>query len=312
MSQFEAVRSHLPAVISCAKISGRPLAATTSDGSGVPVRATNTAVLRLFYSDPESFSTIRPLSSMRTCIFCGGRPLTKEHVWPAWLSERFGNRPLTIERFAARSEVVRFTTNRLDFRGRVVCARCNNGWMSDMENAVKGIFEAIFEERPFTLGYPGQRAVAAWAMKTAMVMEHTFASGGAAVFYRQNEREALRNEVSLPNNTTVLIGTSAASRFVYAYTVPLQAASIAALSTPVAPANVITFGLGPLVLQVESDRWQEVTGRVGWPWPRPATKYGDWIHPMGRAIEWPLPQPYDDTMLAELAGAFVAPSEFNR
>lgn len=95
---------------------------------------------------------------MRTCVFCGGLPLTREHVYPQWLRqfsaprayiEREGSHqaafPQTVVRQNAKGKYVEVdevrgnrTPNLHEVTVKSVCAACNNGWMSALENSVRG------------------------------------------------------------------------------------------------------------------------------------------------------------------------------
>jgi uncharacterized Zn ribbon protein len=54
-----------------------------------------------------------------------------------------------------------------------VCQRCNNGWMSDLEQDAKPMSEATLDGRGRLLHAGGQRTLAARALKTAMMAGHT-------------------------------------------------------------------------------------------------------------------------------------------
>lgn len=114
----------------------------------------------------------------RTCVFCGGTPVTREHVWPRWartLWAREGPLPHfqqvaqddrdDVER-AWRREACSTTVS-------AVCQRCNNGWMSALEQQAKAMLEPMLHGRGRVLHAGGQRTLAAWALKTAMMIEHT-------------------------------------------------------------------------------------------------------------------------------------------
>src|SRR5690349_3014728 len=95
---------------------------------------------------------------MRTCVFCGGLPLTREHVYPQWLQQfsaprayiqREGSHqgpfPQTVVRQNAMGQYVvvdEVRGNRTPILHEVtvksVCATCNNGWMSTLENSIRG------------------------------------------------------------------------------------------------------------------------------------------------------------------------------
>lgn len=54
-----------------------------------------------------------------------------------------------------------------------VCKRCNNEWMSDLEQSAKPMLEGMLHGHGRQLHAGGQRTLAAWALKTAMMVEHS-------------------------------------------------------------------------------------------------------------------------------------------
>ena len=51
-----------------------------------------------------------------------------------------------------------------------VCQRCNNVWMSGLEQGAKAMLEPTLHGRGRVLHAGGQRTLAAWALKTAMMV----------------------------------------------------------------------------------------------------------------------------------------------
>jgi hypothetical protein len=114
----------------------------------------------------------------RTCVFCGGSPTTNEHIWPDWA------RPILAEEGALDhhrlvqqddhpDEAYSWKQPAYIMTTKVVCARCNNGCMSDLENRAKPLLGPMLFGRGRALHREGQRTLAAWALKTAMMVEHT-------------------------------------------------------------------------------------------------------------------------------------------
>lgn len=113
----------------------------------------------------------------RTCIFCGAEgPLTNEHVWPRWAQPLLLSDDTLIpvyhvinvdgEAPAQRS----FKTRRFTETIHKVCADCNNGWMASLEERAKPLIEAMIADESLTLGQEAQGVLAAWALKTAIVL----------------------------------------------------------------------------------------------------------------------------------------------
>lgn len=70
------------------------------------------------------------------CIFCGKQEkLTKEHVFPNWLSNLYKNNDLVINEFVGDTNL-KWLSKIFQHKARVVCKDCNNGWMSDLEKSV--------------------------------------------------------------------------------------------------------------------------------------------------------------------------------
>ena len=114
----------------------------------------------------------------RTCIFCGGRGLTKEHIWPRWLHAYI---PPELKEHAVRLEVNwpdRAETSIVKRQGdtqsrtvRRVCVNCNGGWMSALQERAKPIIVPLLSACRGVLTRKQQTTLAAWAAMTTMTAE---------------------------------------------------------------------------------------------------------------------------------------------
>ena len=113
----------------------------------------------------------------RTCIFCGGSPVTNEHAWPDWLLEFVRNaNPDTERTVYARVDgrmVRHWTTEKPEQKVKVVCGSCNHGWMSRLEDAAKPLLVPMFKGEQVSFDLKQQLILATWAVKTGMVFEFT-------------------------------------------------------------------------------------------------------------------------------------------
>jgi hypothetical protein len=117
----------------------------------------------------------------RQCAFCGSTEnITREHVWPKWASEHVSKEDTftAFRHFAGEGFEPEEPHSRgqrpFDWTVNAVCESCNNGWMATLESSAKaGLFSSAFEGRGRALHHGGQRTLAAWALKTAMMVEHT-------------------------------------------------------------------------------------------------------------------------------------------
>jgi hypothetical protein len=124
------------------------------------------------------------------CIFCSTNPVSsKEDVWPKWIQRRLPPVPegtsavkhgQTIIDLADRPHGLRPRPRELVRSGRkeskkvrVICAMCNNGWMSDLEESAIPIVTELVESNHVILDVRQQATLALWAAKTALMMERT-------------------------------------------------------------------------------------------------------------------------------------------
>jgi hypothetical protein len=185
----------------------------------------------------------------RCCIFCKDRADSVEHLWPEWVLKLLP--PKTISGFIGRHKDLKFGR---EFTVRCVCEkRCNNGWMSELETASKPILGAMIADKSIFLDSPQQWTIAAWAVKTAMVLDAALRpiSGRSFTFYSETECQNLRESRAIPARTTIWLGRFLGSG--------LGAWSSELLATfpddsEKYPMRASTFVMGNLAIQVLSAR----------------------------------------------------------
>jgi hypothetical protein len=224
---------------------------------------------------------------MRTCIFCHKKASTREDAWPLWLMKRFptsSTSRMDAERGGQKLGSWRMAKPKLPLKW--LCATCNNGWMSRLENEAKPVLEFMFDDKLKDIDASSQSTLARWAVKTAMVLECI--NPDRTWFYSVDERQLMRATQSLPPRTSVWIGKcinqpniySAAKDLrttpddggIHAYSTTMAFGSLAfqivSLKTPATiPENVtLTYDVtegpwGQTLLQV----WPITQESVGWP-----------------------------------------------
>jgi hypothetical protein len=115
------------------------------------------------------------------CAFCGGQGLTKEHIYPRWARSYFPNTGSK----DSKHDVTRSVGGQLvrgvgklgrsgslySQRLRIVCATCNNGWMSVLQNSSKDLLIQLFKGEKLTLEPDEQAQLARWVVMYFMVAE---------------------------------------------------------------------------------------------------------------------------------------------
>ena len=185
---------------------------------------------------------------------------------------------------------------------RAVCKRCNEGWMSALEQRVRPTLEPLVRGQPCTLDQAAQTTLAEWVALKTMVIEQ--ATRDDAVL-AQEDRHALMNEGRIPDGILILIGrtrppgwwTSAMERHV----ATMSGNAGGMLSDNARGKNVATvaLGLGALLVYVlvcrapglALDTAVRLDPRV----PR--------LWPTSGGILWPLPRSLSDADAHALASS---------
>jgi len=109
---------------------------------------------------------------MRSCLFCLAPANSLEDAWPQWITKQFkGRRPSEVHAERGGKKLKPWRTLQPELTIRCVCRGCNNGWMSQLEQAAQPVLQPLIAGQSVSLDETGQAVVARWAVKTAMVLE---------------------------------------------------------------------------------------------------------------------------------------------
>jgi len=174
-------------------------------------------------------------SSVRSCIFCGGGPLTQEHVFAEWIKPYIPKLHIRQELHAyserrqggvwipKRERKGQRTGNPYSWKVKCVCAPCNSGWMSGIQEKAKPFLIPLFEGAPTALDDEAQQLVAAWVTLASIVAEFDKRSERAVP---DKERQRFYREKATPADTwKIWIGAypeSAAQGFYWHTTIPIS------------------------------------------------------------------------------------------
>ena len=179
---------------------------------------------------------------MRECIFCAGKKLNREDLWPVWVVESVAqDRSAEIERIFGRNSPVTYGGKYV--KARCVCEQCNGGWMSRLEESAKPILNPMIHDSSCAIDYVQQSVIAAWTIKTAMVFECTKSE---SAFYSPADRHHLFTWRTPPPDSFVWIG-----RYVNSHSLFIENhyLSNAKPTNVLSEGCVTTFAIGRLVLQ---------------------------------------------------------------
>jgi len=104
-----------------------------------------------------------------TCVFCGGTPVNREHVFPRWMSRALRNRGA--KQFILGMKGVTYRSGEINLTVRQFCESCNSGWMAALERATQPILAPMLLNTDLqVLSEEDQATLATWAYKTALVL----------------------------------------------------------------------------------------------------------------------------------------------
>jgi hypothetical protein len=96
--------------------------------------------------------------------------LSKEHVWPDWLS-RFLLFDEELDWVHADDSGIRAIKRAPAFSRKVrkVCTSCNTGWMSQLEEDAKPLLKWMIAGHPVSLDFESRQLLAFWGAKTVLM-----------------------------------------------------------------------------------------------------------------------------------------------
>lgn len=227
--------------------------------------------------------------TVRSCIFCGSKADSDEDLWPKWILERF--RAPTFGLMGTVGDDDYIDPKRKTVRLRCVCQKCNNEWMSRLEQDSIPLLSSMAHDLVLPIRLDERTLVAAWAVKTAMLWEY-FGPTTRRPYYLDGEKADLRAARRIPENTTVWLARYGGSPLLWSSMADATADPRQPFPDTTARAFVTTIVFGKLCVQVESIRSLMLDVR---PLPTTVPVAGPWEDclvtiwpPTGReTVDWP-------------------------
>ncbi len=192
------------------------------------------------------------------CIFCqqSGK-LTLEHLWSDWIGVLLGEREeYTVQRKRPTGELIEWKTIGLNHVATVVCGKCNNGWMSDLEAEAQPMLSPIIKFGvPISFLPAGIAILAAFAFKSAIISDHTYRE--RKPFFPVSDRVRFMKTLQIPDGVQMWIASSGSDQFngvFHSFTF-----EVGSHQGPLHSAKFFSFtwSAGYLVLQVLAPRWRK-------------------------------------------------------
>ena len=136
------------------------------------------------------------------CLFCDNLAGSKEHLWAAWIHKRRDFGPLRVTIGNSPQEIRSDPEQKID----TVCADCNNGWMSTLENRNKSVIACALEDLYIPLDRQQQTLLSNWAIKTAIVLDSIKNTEVNPRFYQKSDCVVFHRQRVLPPHVRIWIG----------------------------------------------------------------------------------------------------------
>jgi hypothetical protein len=206
-----------------------------------------------------------------------------------------------------RLEMRSWRVDRPELVVRRVCERCNNDWMSGLQNVAKPIIERLWDQEAATLDLADCRALAEWAVMTSMTIQTLDEEENW--LYTEYERTVMWKAREIPRFVGIWIAQCIGHDSIYSQGRRMLSGQ-SDNSDRQARGNAITLAFGSLAMQVlkvipagNADRLKNITVSQG---------FGDWenialqLWPLkGDPVIWPPARAIRcEENLEEFAGRF--------
>jgi hypothetical protein len=196
---------------------------------------------------------------MRKCVFCESAASTKEDAWPRWLVRRlFSTIGVEVEGQRGDKPAKKWRLKQLAQPIKIVCAGCNNGWMSDLEGSAKTVIEPLIDSDKYDFAIEDRRNLTRWVLKTAMVFESL--GDDRKAFYSQVDRDDVRRGGLPSGYHSVWVGRCVEFGGFFCRASDLSDAPDFAPRE--AHGYVTTLGFGPLAVQVVTVKLASASTRL--------------------------------------------------
>ncbi len=133
--------------------------------------------------------------------------MTGEHIWPAWLSKLLPKTRYRNERVDGEAKST-WTTTKLDQTANVVCKRCNETWMSELESHAKSLLaDVIINGKRTTFGYDDLKFLAAYAFEKSVIANYQTLSILGEPISTRAQRERFRTSLELPPDIRIWVSS---------------------------------------------------------------------------------------------------------
>jgi hypothetical protein len=184
--------------------------------------------------------------------------LAGEHIWSHWIGEELKKIGAARMRLSSQSldnpNTFTWESRTCDLTAKVVCKRCNETWMSDLESnhAKPSIGKMILATAPITLTKSQMSSICAFAFKSAVIGDHM--NRKRPPFFSSESRRQFARSLAIPPATYVWIGCLSGNDPVHGL-FKVQYGITPPRTTNGFRLYTFTWGIGRFFLQLLAWRW---------------------------------------------------------
>lgn len=239
-----------------------------------------------------------PSTERSACMWCGGAPLSREHLLPQWVTKVLAELSPSSDGYdfayegttAAGAGIPRaYRQLRPEVVVNAVCQQCNSGWMAVLEETTRPVLEPLIRGNTAHLDLAAQSLLARWFAKIAVLLEHYMPE---SIILSPGDISAIYQGGSAPAGFHISLAHRNEERpapfDIYVSSVFAASPGLVSEPSEVAPnAFSVTIGLGQVAIAVvggpgvnNPDRWATGGNFPLMVWP-----------PTARGISWPPAEP---------------------
>jgi hypothetical protein len=201
---------------------------------------------------------------MKKCAFCTKPADSREHIFSDWMLQMMPpNQRFTFnERVVERNEFVRYQGRKVKIKAKVVCTRCNNEWMNDLEGRLKtAMGHVLFSESPATLTTKDLTTISEFAFKTLILANHKSLTT-VTPFFPYSVRRDFRLHLHIPDGIQVWMATrkTVAGKY-YGFWKSVHGKTDKGFASYGFANYICNWNFQNIVLQVLATKWQDKTRR---------------------------------------------------
>lgn len=166
---------------------------------------------------------LKASSMPKSCVFCGERPTSNEHLFPHWMSTLLTEDPRGFPAIGLHTREVaspvygvqRQTWRKdkvIDYTANCVCRSCNHGWMERIEADARPYLTPMIKGERMDMSTERWGAIARWRSLKAIIERYT--SPPAYIHGRWQKRLYRHGEI--PDTWTIRVGAYNGSRPAFA------------------------------------------------------------------------------------------------